>query len=126
MNGKPSMYEILISIHTRRYARRLAHTHTHTDTHAYTNIYEDKMKSSRSSLRETRDKQPFGRDPERSWCHRYTTSMIKLFWSKPMPFGGSIGQGEQFSAWPTTDLKLGTSGRWVGTRAGDGVTSILV
>ena len=78
------MYEILISIHTRRYARRLAHTHTHTDTHAYTNIYEDKMKSSRSSLRETRDKQPFGRDPERSWCHCYTTSMIKLFWSQPM------------------------------------------
>ena len=52
----------------------------------YTYIYEEKVKISRLSLRETRDKRPLDkdkrplvRDPNRSWCHRHTTSMIKLF-----------------------------------------------
>ena len=34
------------------------------------------MKSYRPSLRETWDKRPLGRDPDRSWCHRHTTSML--------------------------------------------------
>ena len=40
--------------------------------------YEGKLKSSRPSLRETRDKRPLSRDPVRSWCHRHITSMMKL------------------------------------------------
>ena len=32
--------------------------------------------------RETRDKQPFGRDPDSSWCNFHTS--IKLFWSQAM------------------------------------------
>ena len=36
-----------------------------------------------------------------------------------------LGQGEKFSTQSTTDVKGGTSGRWVGTRIGDGVTSTL-
>jgi hypothetical protein len=32
----------------------------------------------------------------------------------------------KFLAQPTTDKKLGTSGRWVGTRTGAGVTSTVV
>ena len=43
-----------------------------------------KVESSRPNLRETRDKRPLSRDPDRSWCHRHTTSMIKLYWSQPM------------------------------------------
>ena len=35
-------------------------------------------------------------------------------------------QGEKFSTKPTTDVKLGTSGRWVGTQTGAGVTATLV
>ena len=42
-------------------------------------MYEGKVKSSRPSLREIRDKQPLGRDPYRSWCQCHTTSMIKLY-----------------------------------------------
>ena len=33
---------------------------------------------------------------------------------------------EKFSTKPKTDVKLGTSGRWVGTRTGAGVTSTLL
>ena len=39
-------------------------------------IYEGKVKSSWGSLRETLDKRPLGRDWDRSWCHRHTTSTI--------------------------------------------------
>ena len=46
--------------------------------------YEDKVRSSRPSLRKTRDKRPLSRDPDMSWCHCHTTSLIKLFWSQPM------------------------------------------
>ena len=55
-------------------------------------IYEDKVKSSRPSLREIRDKRPLCRDPDRSWCHRHTKSMIKLFVAVHgiMGIGGSI------------------------------------
>ena len=42
-------------------------------------IYEGDLKSFRPSLHETRDKQPLGRYPDRSWCHRHTKSMIQLF-----------------------------------------------
>ena len=40
------------------------------------------MKSSRPSLRETRDKRSLGRDPDRSWCHRHTS--VKVSWSQSM------------------------------------------
>ena len=54
--------------------------------------------------------------------------MIKLSWSQPMaPWttGSILGKGEKFSAWPTTDMKLGTSGHRVGTWTGAGVTATL-
>ena len=35
-------------------------------------------------------------------------------------------QSEKFLNNPKTDVKLGTSGRWVGTGTGAGVTSTLV
>ena len=34
-------------------------------------------------------------------------------------------QGEKFSTWPTTDVKLRTSGHRVGTQTGAGVTATL-
>ena len=80
------------------------------------------------SLRETRDKRPLDKESNRSWCHCHTTSMKKLFWSQPMaPWasGAAYGQGVKFSAWPTTDVKLGTSGRWVRTQIEAGVTVTL-
>ena len=50
------------------------------------------MKSSLPSLGETRDKRPLVRDPDRSWCHRYTTIMIKLLVASDgsMGIGGSL------------------------------------
>ena len=36
------------------------------------------------SRREARDRRLLSRDPDRSWCHSHTMSMIKLFWSQPM------------------------------------------
>ena len=51
--------------------------------------YDGKVKSSQPSLYETRDKRPLGRHPDRSWCHRHTTSMIKLFWSQSILHGMS-------------------------------------
>ena len=48
-------------------------------------MYEDKVKSSRPSLRETWDKRPLGSHPDRSWCHRHAS--VKLFWSQPMSHG---------------------------------------
>ena len=44
--------------------------------------YEAKVKSSRPSLRETRDKRPSGNDPDKSWCHRHIS--VKLSWSQSM------------------------------------------
>ena len=43
------------------------------------NYYEGGLKTYRPSLPETRDKRPLGKESDRSWCHRHTTSMIKLF-----------------------------------------------
>ena len=37
-----------------------------------------------SSRCETRDKRPLGRNPDKSWCHLHTLTMIKLFWPEPM------------------------------------------
>ena len=48
----------------------------------FSNYYEGKVKSSRPSLRDTRDKRPLGRDPDRSWCHCYVSA--KLSWSQAM------------------------------------------
>ena len=42
-----------------------------------TSEYEGKMKSSPPTQRETLDKQPLGRDPDRGWCHPHTTSKTK-------------------------------------------------
>ena len=36
------------------------------------------------------------------------------------------GQGEKFSAYPTTDVELGTSGHRAGTQTAAGVTTTLV
>ena len=44
--------------------------------------YVGKVKSSGPSLRETREKRPLGRDPDRRWRYRHTS--VKLFWSQPM------------------------------------------
>ena len=66
----------------------------------YNRTYEDKVKSSRRRLHETRDKRPLGRESDRSWCHRNTTSTIKLFWSQlmsPWVSAASYEQGEKFS-----------------------------
>ena len=38
----------------------------------------------------------------------------------------AYGQGEKFSLKPTTDMKLGTSGLWVGIRTGASVTATLM
>ena len=48
----------------------------------YVGIYEAKVKSSNITYnwRETRDKRPLDKDPDRSWCHRHTS--VKLFWSQ--------------------------------------------
>jgi hypothetical protein len=64
-------------------------------------LYEGNVKSPRLSLPETRDKQLLGRDSDKSWCHRHTTSMIKLSWSQSMaPWALVAGyeQGEKLSA----------------------------
>ena len=59
------------------------------------------MKSSWPSLCVTLDKQLLlCRDPDRSWCHRHTTSKIKLFWSQPMPLWASA------AAWVPTQWPL--------------------
>ena len=87
------------------------------------------MKSSQSRLCETRDKRPLGSDPDRSWCHRYTKSTKKFFWSQPMvPWASAAayGQGEKFLAQPTTDMKLKTSGALGRDRTGVGITATLV
>ena len=61
---------------------------------------EGKEKSSRHSLRETRDKRPVSSDPDRSRCHRHDENdkafMVAVHGS--MGIGGSIGQGVKFSA----------------------------
>ena len=69
------------------------------------------MKSSRPSLRETRDKRPLGRDPDRSWCHRHTMSMIKLLLVAAhgsMDIGGStrVSCYDQKSFFPPTSFIL--------------------
>ena len=50
--------------------------------------------------RETQDKLPLSRDPDRSRCHRHTTSMIKLFWLQPMGpwISATYRKGEKFLA----------------------------
>jgi hypothetical protein len=48
------------------------------------------MKSSRPSLRESQNKQPLTRDPDKSWREHHTMSMITLFWSQTMDINGSI------------------------------------
>ena len=95
----------------------------------HSDMYEGGLKSFQPSLRETWDKWPLDRELNRSWCHRHTTSMIKLFWSQPIaPWASGVayGQGEKFSVWPTTDVKLGTSSHWVRTWTGAGVTPTLL
>ena len=69
------------------------------------------LKSFPTSPPETRDKLPPGKESDRSWCHRHTTSMKKLFRSQPItPWASAAayGQGKKFSAQTTTDVKLGT------------------
>ena len=64
-------------------------------------IYEGGLKNSWPSIRKTQDKRPLDRQLDRSWCHRHTTSVIKLFWSQPVaPWASRAAyrQGEKFSA----------------------------
>ena len=75
---------------------------------------------------ETQDKRPLGRESDRSLCHHHIMSTIMFFWSQPMTPGAPYRQGEKFLAWPTTDVKLETSSRWVGTRTGGGVIATLM
>ena len=56
-----------------------SHRHNYDLEQPAASIYEGKVKSSRPILCETRDERPLGRDPDRSWCHRHTKSMINLF-----------------------------------------------
>ena len=63
--------------------------------------YEGKVKSSRPSLRETREKRPLGMESDWSWCHRHTTSMITLLLSQPMApwaWAAAYWQGEKLLA----------------------------
>ena len=61
------------------------------------------MKSSRPSLRETRDKRPLDRDPDRSRCHRHTS--VKLSWSQSM---------HPWTEWQHTHmLSLMSMGHWL-------------
>ena len=72
-----------------------------------------KVKSSRSS-----------QQPIRSWCHRHT--MIKPFWSQSMAPWTPLAAhepGEKTSTWPTTNVKLRTSGFRARTHTGAGVTT---
>ena len=92
-------------------------------------MYEGGLKRFRPSQPETRDKRSLGKASERSWCHRHTTSMIKICCSQsmaPWASAAAYGQGEKFSALPTTDVKFGTSDRRVTTRTEAGVTATLL
>ena len=91
--------------------------------------YEGGQNSFKHSLREIWDKKPLDRESNKSWCHRHTTSMIKLFLvaaHDSMGIGAAYRQGENFSASPATDVKLGTSGHWVRIQTGAGVTATLI
>ena len=93
-----------------------------------TKFVRGQSKSSWPSLHETWDKQPLGRDPDRSWCHRHTTNMIKIFGHNPWLHGhmtAAYGQGEKFLAQPTIDVKLRTSGNWIGTQTRAGIPTTL-
>ena len=64
-----------------------------------TGKHKENVKSSRPSLRETRDKRSLGRDPDRNWCYDHTS--VKLLWSQSMgqwTSSAAYGQGEKFSA----------------------------
>ena len=76
--------------------------------------HTDKVKSSSLAYNqhETQDKHPLGRDPDRSWCHYHTTIMINALWAST----ATNRQGEN-----CPDVKLRTSGHWVGTQTGAGV-----
>ena len=43
----------------------------------------------------------------------------------PWASGAACEQGEKLSAEPTADVTLGTTGHWVRTRTGAGVTATL-
>ena len=64
--------------------------HVEKNLDIFMRSYKGGLKSSRPSLPQTRDKRPLGRESNRSWCHRHTTSMIKLFGHDSMDIGGSI------------------------------------
>ena len=54
---------------------------------------------------ETRDKRLLGRDPDRSWCHRYTS--VKQSWSQPMAWAAAHSSMEP---WARTKKALQYSG----------------
>ena len=80
-------------------------------------------------LKGWQDKWPLGRKSDRSWYHRHTTSMIKLFWLQPWLHGYQRHHTDKVkSSRPSlqTEVKLGTSGHLGGTWTGAGVTATLV
>ena len=73
---------------------------TGTDIYIYIYIYKVKVLGLAYNQRETRDKRPLGRDPDRKelvsppyWCKAFLVAA-----HGSMDIGGSIGQGEKFSA----------------------------
>ena len=53
------------------------------------------VKSFLPCLGETWEKRKLGRDPDRSWCHRHITNMIKPFFGySPWPSAAAYGQDE--------------------------------
>ena len=75
----------------------------HHFSNSFTSIFplREQMKSSPPSLCEIWDKQLLSREPDRSWCHCHTTSIIKFFWSQPIaPWAltAAYGQCKKFSA----------------------------
>ena len=63
-------------------------------------MYKGKVKSSWPSLRETRDKRPFGSDAERSWCHRHISvnNFLKSFFSRSPWFHGHRRQHSLYTS----------------------------
>ena len=67
-------------------------------------INEGKVKSSRPSLRETRDKPPLGMDPELSWYYLHTSA--NLCWSQPIAPWTSVA-AYVYSAAQSMDFHVG-------------------
>ena len=68
---------------------------------------------------------PLDRNPDRSWCHHHY-EYDKAFLDAAHGSIWTTGSIQGHNVLGVAYVKLGTSGRWVGTRTGAGVTSTLV